>query len=402
MKVEGKKIVLGITGSIAAYKAIELLRALKKKGAEVRVAVTPYALKFVTPLTLEVLSGYPVYKEVVPESSPEIRHTALSSWGELFLIAPATANTIAKIACGIADTPVTDLALCFGKGIICPAMNVKMYENPITQSNLQKLKELGWEVVEPSSGYLACGEEGKGRLAEIEDILDATFYWFIPKFLKGKKVVVTAGATREYIDPVRFISNPSSGKMGFAIAKVAKAAGAEVTLITGKTHLRTPYGVKRIDVETVEEMKEAALSEFENADIYISSAAIGDYRPLKRAPEKIKKGQERLVIELERTPDILKLIGERKRNGQLVIGFAAETENLLENAREKLKRKNLDGIVANNVKKGIFGSDMTEAVFVTEKGEFPLKGSKEEVAFEIVKLLSELEKKHSENSQREE
>jgi len=398
MKIEGKKIVLGITGSIAAYKAVEILRALKKKGAKVRVAVTPYALKFVTPLTLEVLSGYPVYSEVVPQSSPEIRHTALSSWGELFLIAPATANTIAKIACGIADTPVTDLALCFGKGIICPAMNVKMYENPITQSNLQKLKELGWEVVEPSSGYLACGEEGKGRLAEIEDILDAVFYWFTPKFLKGKKVVVTAGATREYIDPVRFISNPSSGKMGFAIAKAAKAAGAEVTLITGKTHLRTPYGVKRIDVETVEEMKEVALREFENADIYISSAAIGDYKPLKKASEKIKKGQERLVIELERTPDILKLIGERKKDGQLVIGFAAETDNLLENAREKLKRKKLDGIVANDVKKGIFGSDKTEVLFITERDKVHLKGLKEDVALEIIRLIE----KYLDNSQGEE
>jgi len=395
MRVEGRKIVLGITGSIAAYKAIELLRALQKKGAEIRVAVTPFALRFVTPLTLEVLSGHPIYSEVVPESSPEIMHTTLSAWGELFLVAPATANTIAKIAHGIADTPVTDLALCFGKGIICPAMNVKMYENRTTQENIQRLKELGWEVVEPSSGYLACGDRGKGRLAEVEDILDAVSYWFTPKFLRGKKVVVTAGATREYIDPVRFISNPSSGKMGFSLAKAARAAGAEVTLITGKTHLRTPYGVRRIDVETVEEMKEAVLREFEDADIYISSAAIGDYRPVKKAKEKIKKGQERLTIEFERTPDILKLVGERKKEGQIVIGFAAETENLLKNAKEKLKRKNLDGIVANDVKKGIFGSDKTEALFITESNKVHLKGSKEDVALEIVKLLSELEKKTS-------
>jgi phosphopantothenoylcysteine decarboxylase/phosphopantothenate--cysteine ligase len=210
--------------------------------------------------------------------------------------------------------------------------------------------------------------------------------------------VVTAGATREYIDPVRFISNPSSGKMGFAIAKAAKAAGAEVTLITGKTHLRTPYGVKRIDVETVEEMKEVALREFEDADIYISSAAIGDYKPLKKASEKIKKGQERLVIELERTPDILKLIGERKKDGQLVIGFAAETDNLLENAREKLKRKKLDGIVANDVKKGIFGSDKTEVLFITERDKVHLKGLKEDVALEIIRLIE----KYLDNSQGEE
>ena len=392
MKIEGRRIVLGITGSIAAYKAVEILRRLQREGAEVRVAVTPSALRFVTPLTLEVLSGHPIYSEVVPESSPEIRHTSLSAWGELFLIAPATANTIAKIACGIADTPVTDLALCFREGIICPAMNVRMYENPITRSNLKKLKETGWEIVEPSCGYLACGEEGKGRLAEIEDILDVVSYWFTPKLLKGKRVVVTAGATREYIDPVRFISNPSSGKMGFALARACRALGAEVVLITGKTHLRTPYGVRRVDVETVEEMKEVALKEFENANIYISAAAIGDYKPLKRAPEKIKKSSEKLVIELVKTPDILKLIGEKKRKGQVVVGFAAETENLLENAREKLKRKNLDAVVANNVKKGIFGSDTTEAILVTEKDTLTLKGSKEEVAFKIAEKVSEIVK----------
>ncbi|WP_163327752.1 bifunctional phosphopantothenoylcysteine decarboxylase/phosphopantothenate--cysteine ligase CoaBC [Desulfurobacterium thermolithotrophum] len=387
--LRNRKVVLGITGSIAAYKAVEILRKLQKAGAEVKVAMTPSASKFISTLTLQTISGYPVYLEAVPENSPEIRHTSLSSWGELFIVAPATANTISKIAHGIADTSVTNLALCFGKGIICPAMNVRMYENPVTQKNLEILKNLGYEIVEPDSGYLACREKGKGRLAEVEDILDAAFYWFIPKLLKGKRVVVTAGATREYIDPVRFLSNPSSGKMGFELAKAARGAGAEVTLITGKTQLRTPYDIKRIDVETVEEMKEAVLEATKDVDIYISAAAIGDYRPIKREEKKIKKSERKLILELERTPDILKLIGEGKRNGQIVIGFAAETDNLVENARKKIEEKNLDAIVANDVKKGIFGSDKTEISFITKKGEFLISGSKEEVSIKIVQLIYE-------------
>ncbi|MEO2069127.1 MAG: bifunctional phosphopantothenoylcysteine decarboxylase/phosphopantothenate--cysteine ligase CoaBC, partial [Desulfurobacteriaceae bacterium] len=249
--IEGKKIVLGITGSIAAYKSVELLRKLQKMGAEVRVATTPSALKFVPKLTLQILSGSPVYFDNLDETVTFVQHTSLASWGDLFLVAPATANTIAKMAYGIADNPVTELALCFGKGIVCPAMNSRMYENPTTQENLEKLKKLGYEIVEPEEGFLACKDKGKGRLADLDDILDSVFYWFLPKLFEGRKVVITAGATREYIDPVRFISNPSSGKMGFSLAKVFKGLGADVVLITGKTHLRTPYKVKRIDIETV-------------------------------------------------------------------------------------------------------------------------------------------------------
>ncbi len=387
--LKGKKIVLGITGSIAAYKAVEVLRELQKKGAEVRVAITPAGAKFITPLTLEVLSGYPVYSETVPESSPEIRHTELAKWAELLLIAPATANTISKIACGIADTPVTDLVLCFGKGIICPAMNVRMYENPITQENLKKLKTLGWEVVEPECGYLACREEGKGRLAEVSSIVDSAEYWFIPKLLKGKKVVITAGPTREYIDPVRFISNPSSGKMGYSLAKVAKGMGAEVVLITGKTCLKPPYGVKTVEVETIEEMKEAVLKEFNSADVYISAAAIGDYTPVKKSSEKIKKGEGILTLELKRTPDILKLAGEKKKKNQIVVGFAAETENLIENALKKLKKKNLDFIAANDVKSGVFGSDENRVYLIDKTGEkLEISGKKEEVAFKILEAVA--------------
>jgi len=390
--LKGKRIVLGITGSIAAYKAVEVLRELQKKGAQVKVAITPAGKKFITPLTLETLSGYPVYDENVPERGAEIRHTELSKWGELLLIAPATANTIAKIACGIADTTVTDLALCFGKGIICPAMNVRMFENPITQENLKKLKSLGWEMVEPQSGYLACREEGKGKLADVEDIVDSVTYWFIPKLLKGKKVVVTAGATREYLDPVRFISNPSSGKMGYEIAKIAKGMGAEVVLISGKTCLKPPYGVKTVYVESVEEMKNEALKHFESADFYISAAAVGDYRPLEFSEKKIKKGEGELLLKLERTPDILKLIGERKRESQVVVGFAAETDNLVENALKKLKKKNLDFIVANRVtrEKSPFGSDENSVVIISKEGKSEkIEGTKEEVALKLLKAVAE-------------
>ncbi len=389
--IKNKKILLGITGSIAAYKSVEILRLLQKKGAEVRVAMTPSAAKFIAPLTFETLTGHSVFIENVPERECEIRHTTLSAWADLLLIAPATANTIAKIACGIADTSVTELALCCQKGIICPAMNVRMFENLITQENFRKLKSLGWEIVEPESGYLACGEEGKGRLADVEDIVDAVSYWFMPKTLKGKKVVVTAGATREYIDPVRFISNPSSGKMGFALAKAAKGFGADVVLITGKTHLKTPYGVKRINVETVEEMFNAVMKEVKDADIYISSAAVGDFKPAHCSSEKIKKTKDKLTLELVRTQDILKAVGKSKKEGQLVIGFAAETENEIENAKEKMKRKNLDGIVVNNVRKGIFGSDGTEVTFLFKGKERRISGLKEDVAFEIIKEISEKE-----------
>jgi phosphopantothenoylcysteine decarboxylase/phosphopantothenate--cysteine ligase len=385
--IEGKKIVLGITGSIAAYKSIELLRKLQKMGAEVRVATTPSALKFVSKLTLQILSGSPVYFDNLDETVTFVQHTSLASWGDLFLVAPATANTIAKISCGIADNPVTELALCFGKGIICPAMNSRMYKNLTTQENLEKLKKLGYEVVEPEEGFLACKDKGRGRLADLDDILDAVFYWFLPKLFEGKKVVITAGATREYIDPVRFISNPSSGKMGFALAKVFKGLGAEVVLITGKTHLRAPYKVKRVDIETVKELKEAVMEEVKDADLYISAAAIGDFRPIEPKKEKIKKTKEKLILELERTEDILKIVSENRRNGQVIVGFAAETKDLVENARKKIENKKLDAVVANDVKKGIFGSDKTDVLFITKDTTENLVGSKEEVALEIAKSI---------------
>ncbi|WP_456397582.1 bifunctional phosphopantothenoylcysteine decarboxylase/phosphopantothenate--cysteine ligase CoaBC [Desulfurobacterium sp.] len=385
--LEGKKILLGITGSIAAYKAIEILRELQKRGADVYTAVTPNGLEFVSEIVLRTLSGHSVYKEIIPKENPEIRHTSLASLADLFIVAPATGNTIAKIAHGIADNPVTASALAIGGGIICPAMNVKMYENSATVDNIKLLKRRGYLIVDSDEGELACGVRGKGRLAKVETIVEAVEDYFIPKFLKGKKVVITAGPTREYIDPVRFISNPSSGKMGYELARVARAAGALVTLISGKTCLNQPYGVSYFEVETVEDMRKAVMENIDGADVYISAAAINDYRPVKVSENKIKKSNSNLVLELERTPDILAEVAS-KRLAKCIVGFAAETENLIENARKKLKSKRLTMVVANDVKGNIFGEDETECVIIGENFEERIMGSKRKVALEILKLIS--------------
>jgi len=389
--IKGSRIVVGITGGIAAYKAVEVIRELQRKGADVVVAVTPSALRFIGEATLSAISGKPVYKDLF-QSNGSVSHVSISSWGDCFLIVPATANTIAKISCGISDNPVTELALCFGKGIICPSMNVRMYENKVTQENIKRLRILGYEIVEPEKGYLACGERGKGRLASLEHIVDSVLYYLSPKVLEGEKVVVTAGPTREYIDPVRFISNPSTGKMGFALARAAKALGADVVLVSGKTCIKPPYGVKFVEVETADEMYRAVKDNMEDATVFISAAAVGDYSPIKVSKEKVKKTEGVFKLELKRTVDILEDVGKNKREGQIIVGFAAETENLIENARRKLKRKNLDVIVANDVKKRIFGSDETEVVLITDSVEERLSGSKEEVSFEILKLISKIRK----------
>jgi phosphopantothenoylcysteine decarboxylase/phosphopantothenate--cysteine ligase len=389
--IKGSRIVVGITGGIAAYKAVEVIRELQRKGADVLVAVTPSALRFIGEATLSAISGKPVYKDLF-QSNGSVSHVSISSWGDCFLIVPATANTIAKISCGISDNPVTELALCFGKGIICPSMNVRMYENRVTQENIKRLRILGYEIVEPEEGYLACGERGKGRLASLEHIVDSVLYYLSPKVLEGEKVVVTAGPTREYIDPVRFISNPSIGKMGFALARAAKALGADVVLVSGKTCIKPPYGVKFVEVETADEMYRAVKDNMEDATVFISAAAVGDYSPIKVSKEKVKKTEGVFKLELKRTVDILEDVGKNKREGQIIVGFAAETENLIENARRKLKRKNLDVIVANDVKKRIFGSDETEVVLITDSVEEKLSGSKEEVSFEILKLISKIRK----------
>jgi len=388
--VRKKRVVLGITGSISAYKVPELLRKLKKLGFEIFCALTEEAKNFVSELVLEVLSGNEVFTQEKKLLNRKISHTHLSEWGEIFLIAPASANTIAKISSGIADNPVTELALCFGKGIICPAMNHKMLENPITCENLEKLKKLGWEIVEPEEGELACGR-GKGRLANLENIADVVYYWSFPKPLLNKKVVISAGATREYIDSVRFISNPSTGKMGHELARVFKALGAETVLITSSQTERVPYGVKEVRFETFEELKSAVLSEVKNADIFVSASAVGDFKPAKKIEGKIKR-RERISLELVPTEDILKLVSEKFKN-LFTVGFSLEEDwkEVKTSCVKKLKEKKVNMIVGNAIKSGAFGRGKTK-VLITDSSlkEEVFEGTKEEVALKICERVCKI------------
>ncbi|HHW41492.1 MAG TPA: bifunctional phosphopantothenoylcysteine decarboxylase/phosphopantothenate--cysteine ligase CoaBC [Syntrophomonadaceae bacterium] len=393
-----KSIVLGITGSIAAYKAAELTSMLVKKGYEVYVIMTQAATKFVTPLTLQTLSQHPVYVEMFDSpQSWEIGHISLAQRADVVLVAPATANFIAKLAAGLADDLLSATLLATrAPVIIAPAMNVGMYENPIFQKSMQFLKEQGYFFVEPDEGRLACGTTGKGRLAELDKIVSALEEIFSAKHeLSGKHVLVTAGPTREPIDPVRFLSNYSSGKMGYAIAQEARERGARVTLVSGPCHLEPPAGVDLIPVETAQEMFDAVIKHFDTADVVIKAAAVADFRPRQRAAEKIKKDEAVMTLELERTPDILQHLGDNKRD-QVLVGFAAETENIVENARAKLKRKNLDLLVANDLtEEGAgFGVDTNVATLFFPDGttvKLP-KMTKRELARaiidQVIKLLT--------------
>jgi len=354
-----KQILLGVTGGIAAYKACEIVRLLVKAEAKVQVVMTENATRFVSPLTFEVLSGKPVFVGMFERNSHPLAHIELADEAELLLIAPATANIIGKIANGVADDLLSTLYLATkAKILICPAMNVNMYAHPAVQENLKKLKTRGVEVLEPESGELACGWEGKGRLPEPEEILEACEYMLSPKDFAGKKFLITAGPTREAIDPVRFISNRSSGKMGFALAKAAKSRGGAVVLISGPSALKAPLGVRLIKVESAEQMKNACEENFKDADIVIKAAAVSDFKPKIQESEKIKKDDAPSALELERTSDIIAGLGRQKRDGQILVGFAAETEELLKNARKKLQDKNLDLIVANNVARKGAGFDV--------------------------------------------
>ena len=348
--LRGKVIVLGVTGGIAVYKAVELLRLLTKSGAEVHVVMTRAATEFVTPLTFQTLSGNPVHQELFNLiSEQEIGHISLAERADLFLIAPATANFIGKMACGIADDLLSTTVMATKSPVlIAPAMNVNMYQNPIYRENEARLKGHGYLFIPPASGMLACGYEGEGKLPDPEVILEEAIAALTPKRLAGERVLVTAGPTREEIDPVRYISNHSSGKMGYAIARQARLRGAEVTLVTGPTAIAVPYGVAVVQVESAEQMREAVLERLAGTDIVIKAAAVADYRPRQRAEMKVKKSSARLAIELEKNPDILAEIGTRKGD-RLLVGFAAETEDLLANASKKLAQKNLDLIVANDV-----------------------------------------------------
>ncbi|MBI5327778.1 MAG: bifunctional phosphopantothenoylcysteine decarboxylase/phosphopantothenate--cysteine ligase CoaBC [Deltaproteobacteria bacterium] len=349
MLLNNKKIVLGITGGIAAYKAVELARLFIKNGALVWPVMTKSAANFITPLSLQTVARNPVFQDMFDLTrESRISHIDLAENADIVVIAPATANIIGKVASGIADDILTTIIMATKAPVLlAPAMNVNMYENKIVQHNIEKLKKLGYYFIGPDEGELACGYEGKGRLAPVEDILDAAEECLAPKDLKGEKVLVTAGPTREAIDPVRFISNPSSGKMGYAIARAAKRRGAEVVLVSGPCYLAPPRGITLIKTTTAEEMAEAAMRHYPQSTVVIMAAAVSDYRPKISHKNKVKKEEARFNIELERTQDILKEMGNKKR-GQFLVGFALETEDILANAKKKLKEKKLDLIIAND------------------------------------------------------
>lgn len=393
--IKGKKILLCVSGGIAVYKAAALTSKLVQSGADVKVIMTESARKFVAPLTFQALSRQDVYWDTFDEKdSSKIAHIDLADWADLVLVAPATANIIGKLANGIADDMIsTTILATTAKVWIAPAMNVHMYDHPAVKRNIDTLFEFGYRFVEPSEGYLACGYVGKGRLEEPEKVVELVDRYFSNrdsdrKILQGKRVVITAGPTREMVDPVRFFSNRSTGKMGYALAEAAVSLGAEVVLISGPSHLPIPRGIEFVSVTSAEDMYNAVHEAFPTADIVVKSAAVADYRPRETFLDKLKKKDGNLVIEFERTKDILMSLGERKEH-QYLIGFAAETTNVYEYAKAKLEKKRANMIVANNVKEtgSGFGTDTNKVSIVTTDGtirELPLL-SKVEVAKEIYK-----------------
>src|ERR1051325_2866892 len=362
-KPSNPNIALGVCGGIAAYKAVEILRGLQKAGYVVRVAMTPRACEFVQPLTFRALSGsHVVVDDYAPDNPDPIAHITFSQTADLLIVAPATANIIAKFANGIADDFLSSTYLaCSSPVLIAPAMNTRMWEHPATQRNLEQLRADGVHFVEPDAGEMACGTIGPGRLSEPERIVRAALEILgrsqVVKDLAGERFLITVGATREEIDPVRFISNRSSGRMGFAIAEAALRRGAAVTVVSGVTTVDPPAGVRVVKALSAEEMLKAVASEAGKASVFIGAAAIADYRPAQRAAQKIKKSNESMTLTLERTPDVLSQVAASRQDGMLVVGFAAETENVVENAKEKLRSKKLDAIVANDVSRAHSGFD---------------------------------------------
>ena len=389
-----KCVVVGVSGGVAVYKALDVISRLRKKDVEVHVIMTKSATEFVTPLSFQSLSQNMVITDMFAEPKAwEIQHISLAKKADLMLIVPATANIIGKVANGIADDMLSTTIMATKAPVVfCPAMNTNMYENPIVQRNISLLKELGYEFIEPASGRLACGDEGKGKLQDTEIIAEETLRRLhSTKDLLGKKVVVTAGPTIVPIDPVRILTNRSSGKMGYSIAEEARDRGAEVVLISGPTSLRKPNGIKVIDIKTNEDMFNAIKNEFKDADIVIKSAAVADYKAKNYSNEKIKKTGDDLNLIFERDRDILKTLGDMKEN-QILVGFAAESSNLKENAKGKLERKNLDYIVANDIsnQETGFASDENKVTIISKSGEEVSleKMSKREVAkniFDIIK-----------------
>ena len=399
--LRGKHILVGVTGGIAAYKICYLVRELKKAGADVKVVMTEAATRFVAPLTFSALSGHEVASDLwtrnqSTSSGVSTQHIDLATWADVFVIAPASANTIAKLTYGLSDNLLTIIALAStGPIVLAPTMDADMYINPVTQQNVARLKERGYFVVPPEEGEHASGLKGPGRLPAVELILEEIDRVLEKSHqdLKGKKILVTAGPTHEAIDPVRFIGNRSSGKMGFALANAAALRGATVTLITGPVHLETPRSVTRIDVESADNMQREVLKRATKADAVIMAAAVADYTPQAPARNKIKKesAAKSLTLALKETPDILASLGQKKSKGQVLVGFALETEDELRGAKEKLKKKNLDFIVLNSLadKGAGFGTDTNVVTVIDKKGKaekFPLM-SKLDVANEILNRL---------------
>ncbi len=395
----GKEILLGVTGGIAAYKAVELLREMTKRGANVHVIMTENAKRFVTPLTFQTLSGNPVLHEMfrLLEGS-KIGHVAMSDIADLMVIAPATANIIGKIANGIADDLLSTMVMAMDVPVLfAPSMNVKMWQSSFVQYNVERLKAYGYHFVGPSEGDLACGSKGRGRLAEIPEILEKIEDIFTEKDFKGKRVLVTAGPTLEPLDPVRYLTNRSTGKMGFALAKMARRRGAEVLLITGPNYLTLPRNdIKIITVSSAREMYEAVMDNFEDYHVIIKAAAVADFRPKDTLAEKIKKADGTYLLELEQNPDILKELGKRKGE-RILVGFAAETSSLMEHAEAKLREKNLDLIVANDVTQpgAGFGVDTNIVRIIDSRGKvrnLPLL-TKDEVADIVLDQVLKIIKK---------
>lgn len=392
IELENKKIVIGVTGSIAAYKIAGLCSMLKKKKADVTVIMTQNATNFINPITFETLTGNKCLIDTFDRNFQyDVEHVELAKAAEVFLVAPASANVIAKAAHGIADDMLTTTLLAATcPKLFAPAMNTRMYQNPITQDNLQILKKYGMKVITPASGYLACGDTGEGKMPEVEELYDNIIDALTPKDLSRYNVLVTAGPTREKIDPVRFISNHSTGKMGYAIAKQAGMRGAKVTLVSGPVALEAPKGVEVVPVVSAKDMADAVWERADKMDMIIKAAAVADYRPVTTYEDKVKKSGDDMNIVLERTDDILAHLGKNKKEGQILCGFSMETKDMLENSKVKLKKKNLDVIVANNLKVAGagFGTDTNIVTLITkdEVKELPIL-SKEEVADRILSFL---------------
>jgi phosphopantothenoylcysteine decarboxylase/phosphopantothenate--cysteine ligase len=390
--LNGKHIVLGVTGSIAAYKIASLASMLVKRKASVTVIMTQNATNFINSITFETLTGNKCLIDTFDRNFQySVEHVSLAKQADVFLVAPASANVIAKAAHGLADDMLTTTLLaCQCPKIFAPAMNTRMYQNPVVQDNMEILRRYGMEVISPAVGYLACGDTGEGKMPEPELLLEFIIKALQPKDMTGLKVLVTAGPTMEKIDPVRYISNHSSGKMGYAVARAAMMRGAQVTLVTGKTSLTPPVGVRTVQITSAADMAEAVKACSKEQDIIIKAAAVADYRPKNTADEKLKKKDADLSIELERTEDILGFLGAHKPEGQFLCGFSMETQNMIENSRQKLEKKNLDLIVANNVKEqgAGFGTDTNIVTLLSEKDTLTLPLlSKEEVADRLLDYI---------------